>query len=1095
MTPPTLKAYILGPPRLLLDEVLLDGFVSEKAAVLLAYLCLQPGPVSRERLAGLFWGEMPETRAKANLRMALYNLQNLLPGHLDVTRRSVSIHREAGYWLDAQELADLLAGDTGSSSDTAGVLGAIQSLYRGDLLEGVFPEGSGALTDWLVIEREQLRQIAMSGLERLTESFLQNDQNGLAVEALRTLLRIEPWRESAHLRLMSTLARGGDFTAALAQYEICRERLRQALGVDPTPETERLFQRIRAARDLPVRTNLAGQPEALIGRQEELRRLCEILADPNQRLITITGQGGLGKTRLALAVAEANRNRFLHGVYLARLEGLSSPGGIPAALVGALGIPAPRKGEARAWLLHVLADREILLVLDSFEHLLPDARLLTEILNSAPDVKLLITSRERLKLGGEIVFELNELSYPGGEASEEWRNYDAVRLFVENALRTRTDFRLSEADQPALLRICQAVGGLPLGLKMAAAWTSTLSCSEIAEGIEKNLGFLAVSTLDVPERHRSMKAVFEGSWNLLSAEEQSALMRLSIFRGGFSRRAAEEVAGASLEVLRTLIEKSLLHTDGAVQHETRYRLHVLICLFAEQHLERVGETEMLTRGHLEYYLRLAEIADAAKRGEEQLAWFEKLEIEQDNLEAALRRAFDANETLTGLRLATALEGFWRQRGSITDGRSWLEAFLAKLKTPADETEKTIKARALSVDGGLAYAQGDLNEAHAACRASLDLARQLEDAGLLAADFLGLGIIAWAQSDFSEAFQLGGQSLNSFQRVNDELGAADAKRLLGQVLRLQGDYEVATEYFQQSLESYRKARDRQGMARSLESLGLIARVGGDLETAAARASESLELRRALTDTFGISYSLYNLGATAYDAGRFDDARAYLEESLTIRRGLGDQLGVAASINVLGDVALAEGDIGRAVKYFEESLSMRRTMDDKYGIVDDLAGLGQASILSDDLLEAADYWKERLELAGELGVVRIITAARTDWARLQYLLGNPVTAFGLLRENLQRCQTEGYLRGIVHDLETWAWLLEKEDEARKSLELLGCAEGLRDEIGYPRLPRENADYEGLMDTLREQAGEYDCEAILAEGHDLQVAQVLADCNLDR
>jgi predicted ATPase/DNA-binding SARP family transcriptional activator len=1088
----TLKLHLLGRPLIELNGEPVNGFVSEKALALLGYLALQQGSLARERLSGLFWGDMPDKRAKANLRMAIYNLQQLFPGRLQTTRLSVAFNRQQDYWLDVEQFERLLAAEPQSMPDPIEGLNLALSLYRGEFMESTYLDGSPELEEWLLVERERLRQLALEGLQRYAGELMGARQYAQAVRTLRQLLRLEPWQESAHQQLMLALARGGDYTAALEQYETIRRLLAKELNVEPMPETTRLYERIRAARDLPFRHNLPPQPTLFIGRETALQELAGLLAGPARRLVTITGPGGAGKSRLALQASAGLTGAFLHGVCLVSLAPLASVEHLPVAVGGALGFPFPGTDDPKQQLLRYLQEKELLLVLDNCEHLSGVADFVTEVLRAAPQVKILATSRERLNLVEEWLFELGGLAYPANESDQTWPDYSALRLFVESARRVQKGYDPKPSDWPDILRICQLVEGLPLGIELAAACARHYSCREIAAEIEQGIDFLAAPWRNVPIRHRSLRAVFDHSWGMLSPEAQRALRQLAVFRGGFTLQAARQVAGASLETLHALIDRSLLRWSAALDEAKRFDLHELLRQYAYERLVDAGEEQAARIRHLDFFLKLAERARPGLDGVEAPAWMQRLENELDNFRAALDWSLLNEESVSaGLRLASALAEFWGRRGYLSEGRNRLEALLARMELDrgaGDRPYESIHARGLCAAGDIALLQGNLAEARARFEAGLSLSKALGEQVVAAAAFLGLGTIAWTQADFGLAQDRFEQSLRLYRTAGDEHGSAMALRRLGHAFRIQGHYAQAVTCYQQSLELYRKAGDQRGIAQISESLGLLARLQGDLDQAQSLAEESLALRRTLRDTLGISFSFFNLGAVAYERGDARQARLYLEECLAIRRRLGDQVGAAAALNILGDVALDQGDVQQARRLFEESLAQRRQLGEKYGMIDDLRALGQVYLQIDDFDQARSSLEEGLALSRELGVPRIISATLRDLAGVSLMLGGFEQGLALAREGLSLSSQHDDQRGVVESLEVLAEGAAKQNHPKLAAHLLGSAAGLRASSGLRRPPREQAAAARRLETIRSSLEQAQFDQAWEEGRCLLADQII-------
>jgi tetratricopeptide (TPR) repeat protein len=446
------------------------------------------------------------------------------------------------------------------------------SHYQGDFLRGLSLPNAALFEEWALVRREQLRGLALDGLSALAQASLAQGEYTQAIADLRRLLALDPWREAAHRALMRAWAAGGDRAAALAQFEQCRQTLADELGVEPAPATVLLYEQIKAgtyvAGDIEDRfsvsaaptsrssphNNLPAETTPFVGRQAELAQIAERLAEPGCRLLTLFGPGGIGKTRLALQAARQAANTFTDGVCLVSLEAVETADHLPTAIATALKIPLSGRREPRAQLLAYLLERELLLVLDNFEHLLPETELLTEILEHAAGVKLLVTSLAALNLYEEWVLAIEGLPHPAEADVADLSGFEAVTLFRQRARQVQAAFDLA-GNEAGVLTICRLLQGMPLGIELAAASVRTRSPAQIARQIEADLSTLATSLRNVPARQRSMVAVFDHAWRLLPAEERQLLRRLTLFRGGFTAAAAREVLGAAPPALAGLVSQ------------------------------------------------------------------------------------------------------------------------------------------------------------------------------------------------------------------------------------------------------------------------------------------------------------------------------------------------------------------------------------------------------------------------------------------------------------------------------------------------------------------------------------------------------------
>ncbi len=631
----SLRIETLGGLTIQRDGELVTGLVSRKAEALLVYLICERRPSPREVLATLLWEELPQTSALANLSVVLSSLRKQLGPFIITTRHTVEFNSESDFWLDIEELESQVDAwraqhpqPVAYSRDAVAQLERGLTHYQGDFLAGFHVQGSRSFEEWALLERERLHRLAVGALDDLVEYYLNSGRCRQGLVLAQRLLSMDSLREKSHRAVMLLLARCGERTAALAQYQACRDILAQELDVEPTRETVALYDRIRSIESDP-HFDLPPQATQCFGRQGEIAQITQRLSVPDCRLLTIVGMGGVGKTRLALQVAAEQQGAFLNGVCFVPLARVSSPDFLVHALAEALRFTLHRKDALKKQLLDYLREKELLILLDNFEHLRSGVQLLLEIIQVAPQVKLLVISRERLALREEWLFEIHGLTYPHPTLLEKMRDLEQVtadfgslQLFLHNATRVQVDFAPSPEEGREIAHICQLVEGMPLGIELASAWIRSLPCREIAREIESNLGFLTTAWSNVPARHQSIRAVFDHSWNSLTAEERRVFRRLSVLEGGFDRQAVAQVAGASLTALSSLVDKSLLQVspDRPGQAESRYNLHELLRQCGGEHLESDPEEKATTRHshclHFTGFLqqRWRDIGRRAKRG-------------------------------------------------------------------------------------------------------------------------------------------------------------------------------------------------------------------------------------------------------------------------------------------------------------------------------------------------------------------------------------------------------------------------------------------------------------------------------------------------
>ncbi len=946
------------------DGVRLDGFESEKALALLGYLALQRRPVARRYLAGLLWGEKSESRALSNLRRVLHNLSHLLPGCLMVTRHSAEFRVSNHCQTDVEQFESLMA-----DGNPANLAEAIR-LYRADLMEGLSFPNCPEFEIWLIGEREFWRQRVIQSLQALIEYHRQRGNNEQGILFASRLLAIAPWREEGHRQLMRFLARSGRRAAALAQYETCRRILRKDLGVPPSPETQALYERIRNAPT--PRHNLPLEPTPFVGRAAELAEITRSLADDSCRLLTLVGQGGVGKTRLALQAARTEVHAFLNGVFFISLVALEEPRLLAATIAEAIGLHLHGRTSAIAQLLNYLRDKEMLLVLDNFEHLLIPSRaaqaveLVLEILQQSPEVKMMITSRQRLNLRWEWVLEVRGLSYPDERGSSE-SDYGAVNLFLQSARRAHR--RSLEGEMADVVHLCRLLEGLPLGIELAAAWTGEYSCAEIAQRIEHSLDAPIATAYDYPSRHRSLRAVCDHSWSLLNAKERRALRRLAPFVGSFDREAALAVTEAHPATLAALVEKSLLRR----MHTGRYLLHAVLRRYAEEQLNRIPQEARRTRARFRaYYADLLHRQEVVLQGPHQKSALQAIETEIEHLRRAWSWSVERRDVHALRKSVYSLYLFYEMRGRYQEG---CDLFGEAVKAFEDGNE-LLRGQLLAHWGWFLHRTGK---------------------GALAREVLS-------------------QSLDIVQRLDDQEYLPFVLVHLGDVARVRGEYKQAESFLQQGLSFYRSLGDKVGIARALNTLGIVASIRGEHAKARVYFEESLTLHRELGDPFGIALSLNNLGIALDEGGDLDAAQALYLECLNIRRDLDDHYGMAAVLGNLGIIADSRGHLDEARRYYERCLKIAREFNYRSMIAGLLNNLGGLDCKSGDYAIAERRFRESLDLAAESGDLRRMALTLNRWGKVQIEAGHTSSAWETLRRALRIAHqvqaTPVLLEGLLH-----------------------------------------------------------------------------------
>jgi predicted ATPase/DNA-binding SARP family transcriptional activator/Tfp pilus assembly protein PilF len=963
---PRLTLHLFGTPSLELDgeRVRIDR---RKAIALLAYLAVESGRHGRDALAGLFWPDFDASRASAYLERTLWEINQILgEGWIVVDRDTVQFDPHADVWLDVRRFGQLMVESRGRShrqidcSVSETPLAEAIALQPTDFMAGFSLKDAPAFDEWAFFQAEGLRRELAQALERLARCDVEAGRIDDAVPLTQRWLALDPLNEAAHRQLMQAYAQSARTADALHQYQECVRILSEELGVAPQPETTALYEHIRlggrepagneagaAANEAPpaaaalapprpvARSHLPTEPTPFVGRASELAEAAALLANPDCRLITMLGPGGVGKTRIAIQVAQEHSAEFAYGAHFVALAHLTTPDAIVPAVADAIGFGFFSQGDLadapgrRQQLLGYLSEKHMLLVLDNFEHLMSAVDWVSELLRAAPRLRVIVTSRERLNLQEEWVLDVRGMRIPPPNDSS-LDEYSSARLFVQSARRAKASFTLADEERQQVVRICRLVEGLPLGIELAAAWTKTLSVREIADEIEHELDFLTTHLRNAPERHRSLRAVFDSSWTLLSPEQQRAFQRLAVFRGGFLREAAVAVAGASLPVLTAFIDKSILYRDSS----GRYDLHQAVRQYAGQKLEASTDDRAATlKRHGAYYADFVQARTAALRGHGQRQALAEFRAELENIRAGWFHALSLSDAASQLEVMDAyLDGlFWftDMQSRFHDGESWADAALLALVPGQDFDEAMPEARALIVTRLLTWrgwcrfrmSQGARSQAD--MRQALALLERFPGcAPTIRASVSAFALTTGAIRERAEFERMFDDSLDIFRENKDPWGIAMALTALAE---MNADPETAKQLFRESLSICLAAGDERSAASMLIDFAELHHNLGEFAEARRRFDQSLALSRALEDRYAMSLCLDCVGYVARQMGDLPEARRLHEDSLALSREIGDVQGVAGSLDNLGLVDLDAGDIDQAARRFKEGLALRRNGD--------------------------------------------------------------------------------------------------------------------------------------------------------------------------
>jgi len=894
----------------------------------------------------LLWPELGKTAATNNLRGALHAARRALaPGdpvaasrYLASKEERIALCPEVELWVDVEAFEERVAIARRGREPAA--YRAALDLYTGELL----PEDR--YEEWAEGRREELRNTYLALRIELAEVYEERGEFGSAIEALGKAVVEEPAHEEAHVGLMRLYALSGRKEEAIRQFERLSEALARELGTEPGATARSLKEEIALERFPRASTPLAGPPPeepadigmhnlpaprtSFVGREHEMVEVKRALAMTG--LLTLTGAGGSGKTRLALEAARDLIGAYPDGVWLVELAPLSEETLVPQAVAGVLGVRERPGQPLTDTLVETLRPKTMLLVLDNCEHLVEAAaRLVALLLESCPRLRIMATGREALRLMGEVVWPVPLLSVPEvgrPPTVGELEGYASVRLFVERARERDPAFALTSENAQAVAEICARLEGLPLAIELAAVRIKLLPPQAMLSRLGNRFKLLTGGPRDFSERQRTLRSTIEWSYELLGEGEKVLFARFAVFSGRRTLEAIEAVCDAQgdlpvdvLDGASSLLDKSLLYQEEGFDGEPSFVMLETIHEFALEKLEESSDAEAIKRAHAEYFLALAEEAEPGLWGAEDAAWLDKLEKEHDNMRAALSWTIEYEEAELALRLGAALRWFWYMEGYYGEGRRWLEAALGKDWGVAAEA----RARALEGVGWLASNQGDLDRAQAAAEEGLKLSTEAALGDVVATELQNvLGEVAWERGDYERAKELFEESLAFYREARDIRGVAWSLGNLANVSSDRGNYEQAKELYEEGLALSRELGGAELLGAYLISLGYEFLLEGNPERATSLNEEAVALYRKRGRRGGLQYALDNLGWAALRQGKHERAKTLHEESLVLCRELGDKLIATESLEGLACYAEAKGEAERATRLFGAAEALREAV---------------------------------------------------------------------------------------------------------------------------------------------------------------------------
>ncbi len=804
----------------------------------------------------------------------------------------------------------------------------------------------------------------------------------------------------------------------------------------------------------PLRTNLPSQANMLVGREREAKEVIALLRRDDVHLLTLTGPGGTGKTRLGLQVAAEVVDAFPHGVFFVPLADVRDPTRVVSQIAETLGV-TESPGQPLINRLHAaVREQQMLLLLDNFEQVTDAGTMVGQMLTIAPRMKALVTSRSALRVYGEREYPVPPLPLPDARRLppvEQLMQYESIRLFVARAQEVKATFTLTPANARAVAEICVRLDGLPLAIELAAARIKLLTPQALLARLTNSLQVLTGGARDLPARQQTLRGAIDWSYTTLDADEQTLFARMAVFAGGGTIGAIETICNVTsdirvdpIEGVSSLADKSLLRQAEGADGEPRFAMLGTIREYAFERLAERGEAVALRRAHAAYYLALAEEAEAYLTGAGQGEWLVRLAEEHDNVRVALRGALEREDDEMAVRLVAAFWRFWAARGYLTEGRRWMERALAR----AGNVPDGVRAKALDGAASLLRAQGDLDAARMQYEQSLALRRT----------------------------------------SGHQAGIAHSLSNLGGMARDRGEYDTARALYEESLAIRRAESDTEAVARTLINLGIVAQRSGDAAAARARYEESLVVARAHRHMQAVAHALTNLGAVAQQQHAYTDARARYEESLAVGRALGDNGAVGFALNNLGSVARQQGDYAAARAFYEQSLTLRRELGDMRAMAFSLTNLGMVAQEQGDYAAARTWYEECLALRRELGDPRAIPFAVNNAAVAARQQGDTAAARQWYRESLALYQQLGDARGTADSLEGLAALAATDGDAPRAAHLWAAAETIREQGNARRVPAEQERYERDLTAALIHLAPDAWRAAWAAGRAMTVQQVI-------
>jgi predicted ATPase/DNA-binding SARP family transcriptional activator/Tfp pilus assembly protein PilF len=986
-----LEISLLGANQIRLNAQTITNVGGDKPLALLFYLVMENNrPHRREFLASMFWPDQSADKALHNLRQALTSLRKAIRDDeavipcLSIQRDTIQVNPDAEYWLDVEQFsksADEALGHNHALHPNRIRISKLEkavALYKGNFLDQFFLSDSSVFEEWAIITRESLSRRVLQCMQILIEIYCRRDDYPQASRMAENLVKIAPWDEEHYRILMRLLAQDCRWSEAQSVYQTCVRYLSSSLDCQPSRETillqEKIASYVREKKDFPKPPrppqNLPAITTKFIGRENEKGEITDLLTDPDCRLLTIHGMGGVGKTRLAIETARNQTGLYPDGVWFISLEALETTDHLVAALLAMFHLSLPPGTDPKSVLNDYLQNKNMMLILDSYEHVGADPGLILGILANAPQVILLVTSRQTLSIQQEWVYPLKGLSVSQDTSNDE---SGAVQLFVQRALQLGYPIILDEPTRQVIKEICSLVDGLPLGIELASTSLSGSTCQQVLEDIRQTFGTLQTTHHDVHERHRSLQAAFEYSWKNLPSQLKSVVSNLSVFRGGFTALAAKEIFHVGTVDLQALASHSLLQQTS----QGRFAMHDVIRQFSEEKLiSEPAALELVYVNYASWYTRLMENAAPKLLSMLEKETIEDLKRELPNLLNSIKILQNKKAETELIRSADCIYHFYQILGQFNEGIMLCKGILDSIDNRSEKFFVTFQNRLAGLQMYGRFDQDAIDNLQGCYETAVKLDDHFETGFNLAMQ----SSYYHRKGDQAAAIDKATQAIKEFDSCGSDWGQSLVQYLLGKIYHLKGQIKDSKDWYNRSLKTAQSINHPHSQLRVLNAMGDLACQLDELDEGLDLFTKCLELSRSLDDRYNQAIQINNLGTIYHLKGNFEEAeRSYLL-SLELCRDIGDRAGEATALANLGEISLVQNDLSSARDRFVKGLTISQAIDDDYNIIICNTNLGETFYKTGDLDRSRDYLLKALKLTIENEDRTLLSKALVIYAML-------------------------------------------------------------------------------------------------------------------